>query len=210
MYQLEANIEFKQRTKTVFDTLLLIESNHNDKKMTYNEMTNDPDESILKEPVSEITDSFRYLNDPKEPVFKMPRTVRRPIFKSKRPDYEKYPEKWKKYSLEGVKEFGNGANYAAAMEFLKTKNKIIEKDEPMETIQFNKPLSNKKKKFESTTESKPAENIDESNSLEKHDQNLNSFKIKKRSQKNLSQRNIRKRNDDKDDHDCGNVIESRN
>lgn len=194
MYQLNANNEFEQRTKSVFDTLLSIESNHNEKIESYIEITNNGDDSMPKEPVSEIIDSFKCLNDAKEPVFKMPRPVKRAVFKSRRADYQKNPEKWKKYSLEDVKEFGNGANYAAAMDFLNSKKRIVEEDEPMEPIQFNKPLSSKKQLPCLDPEPEP-ESQNEISTPEKCNKDLNTFK------KKSTRKNLRKRNENEEDQD---------
>lgn len=149
MYQLNASTSFTERTKSVFDTLLSIESTHQSKAGEYIVQS----EQQMKandqpEPVDQMTSSFEQLNETKsnrgDDIFKVPKPVKR-CHNRRRPDHELNPHKWKRYSLRDVPEMGHGGNYAAAMSFLNANKKQAE--ETSEPVVFNRPLGGNKKKL---------------------------------------------------------------
>ena len=151
MYQLnEDDRTFVDRTKSVFDSLANIESTHKCKTVTYVTETETRlvDVNAEAEPVDQVTSSQN-----SKAIFLVPKVPIKRCLVKKQADYQRNPEKWTKYSLEDVKEFGNGANYAVAMSFLNSRNKLAEEEnedeEMVEQIQFNRPL---KKKFDSQKE----------------------------------------------------------
>lgn len=141
MYQLNADRQFVNRTKSVFDSLVNIESTHKSNVVAYVSDTDKELIDIQQEPVEQISNSLS-----RQPVFKVPKVPMKRCLVKKQAAHQRNPEKWTKYSLADVKELGNGANYAAAMSFLSTRTKIAEggEDEEMaEPIQFNRPLKKK-------------------------------------------------------------------
>jgi hypothetical protein len=150
MYNLNVNsTEFNQRTKSVFDTLGLLEVSHKTKQTEYAESA----------VIGEEADTEPELN---EAIFKVPAIPKRSInesndFKAPKklkqtPDFLVNPHKWKKYSLEDVNESqtNQSANYTAAMSFLNSKKMIIDEESEQEVdtqIVFNRPIRNGRKTF---------------------------------------------------------------
>ena len=209
MYQLNVeSTEFTQRTKSVFDTLVNIETCHKTRTVEFDELEGDED---VEEPnsINEITNSLNLLNDPKEPVFKMPKPIKRPVevcndnvMANVRPDYAKNPHKWQKYSLADVKEgqMSANANYAAAMSFLNAqKNTLMETNEEevdQTPIEFNRPIGGKRNQL---VEASEAENVETAELEEKAiSVTENTFK-KKSVRKNLRKKDA---SDENEDNDC--------
>ena len=209
MYQLNVeSTEFTHRTKSVFDTLMNIETCHKTKTVEFEEYEGEED---IEEPnsVSEITSSLNLLNNPKEHVFKMPKPIKRSIevctdnvAANVRPDYAKNPHKWQKYTLADVKEgqMSANANYAAAMSFLNAqKNALMETNEEevdQTPIEFNRPIGGKRNQL---VEAADSEHVDTAELEEKTiSETENTFK-KKSVRKNLRKKDS---SDEKEENDC--------
>lgn len=165
MYELDSeDSNFRQRSKSVFDSLASLESTHRRAEQSYqvDNLTEEsernaalnppaPTESCSSRLIEEIKSGVNRTN---EPVFKVPVSVaprggtKRPY--SSLPDYVKNPDKWKRYSLKDVEE-NPGANTRAAMSFL---NSLMSQSSPnsdnqsfiqlADKLDFNRPIGKKK------------------------------------------------------------------
>jgi hypothetical protein len=202
MYQINTNsLNFTERTKTVFDTLFNIESDHKSKLLEYsksNEENKTEEEEENEEQIDEpnIRINEIKLNDSKEPVFKVPLPIKRRNIHAiqieskkitKPADHVINPHKWKKYSLKDVKEsqMSPSANYAAAMSFLNSKIQDNMETNEEESIIYNKPIGNKKFGNEELNETADFDKLDSSDPKEKVEiEKIHHFK-KKSNRKNL-------------------------
>lgn len=155
MFSLNCNKSgFQERSKSVFDTLSTLESSHRNKANEYIDKNLDNlDSTLFSSPIILSGLSKSSTNDFE---FKVPTTPstnnnsnKRP-YRSNTPDYLVNPKKWKRYSLEDVKESEMSAagNRMAAMSFLnrnETSNKCDVNESDRLKIEFNRPIGNKKK-----------------------------------------------------------------
>ena len=154
MYNLNVNsTEFNQRTKSVFDTLDILEVSHKTKLTEYVESAVVDDETEGEsELINETAAVFKVPAIPKRSISESNDFKTQPKRAKQSPDFLANPHKWKKYSLEDVSDSQTSqrANYAAAMSILNSKNMIIDQDDQEHTqldtrIVFNRPIGKGRK-----------------------------------------------------------------
>ncbi|CAF0706636.1 unnamed protein product [Brachionus calyciflorus] len=136
---------FESRSKSVFDSLLKLESNHKIKEseyLTQSEANLERQESqILEEIESEFEFKVPSITSYKRQVTNSSNSIAKHLKKT--PDHIANPDKWKKYSLEDVdsSQMSQSANYNAAMNFLNKSDKMKGDFQKLaDKIEFNKPI----------------------------------------------------------------------
>jgi hypothetical protein len=235
MYEVEAkSTDFKSRVNSTFEVLATLEATHKQKKAEYIE-EKDVEENLEE---TQINHMDATCSNSKEFEFKVPELnlMKRPqAFTSKnnlecknrkiQPDFVVNPDKWKKYSLEDVSDsqMSPSANYFAAINFLKQKEKIkgsnrdeFDKFEKLadrtellnDSSLFNKPIGGSVKKSDQHSndnkiEKKLLENLSESKEIDDDSENTEHFKTAQKSEsqfqftkKKSSRRNLRTKVED--------------
>lgn len=134
MYELNsANDQFKNRSKTLFNNLEKLESEHSNKRKQYEQNIVEKDEDLV-----ECEDNLSIISNNTDDSSQNK-------LKSKYTKNHKYDHlKWKKYSLENVNEINNISNSNVAIDFL-SKIKSQKDDEKKDDFDENfKPIFNLK------------------------------------------------------------------
>lgn len=209
MYQLNADSEFIKRTESLFDTLSGIETSYKAKNIPESISNNIEHNGVEGEepiPITKVTNEFDEVKiKNEEPIFKMPQEpikssnkIKNKVNIKNEKDDKRDPEKWEMYTLSDVKEINQGSNYAAAMSFLNTRNRIDEgEDENMtnneQKVEFNRPLNKKYLIEEEIFEEEEEVETDQSDPIMKND-NIEDKGFTKK--KRVNKMNLRKKSED--------------
>jgi hypothetical protein len=182
MYQLNVNNNaFADRTKAIFDQLVVTSNNKIEIDFEDDDIENENSIELANKSVNKsITQSNSIplnlsnlrLNEEDDKLFVKP-TISVSDFK-KQPDYVKNPHKWKKYTLEDVQEsqMSASANLQAAFSFLNRNEPKFDQQE----ILYNKPIGGKKYNLKEI-ELKLLENLNEETEEENANNNNNNKMI---------------------------------
>ncbi|RNA25643.1 putative protein TSSC4-like [Brachionus plicatilis] len=139
---------FESRSKSVFDSLLLIEHNHREKESEYvnqtEEIVSQKDFELEKRIQSDSDSEFKIpcIDSYKRQLKNVPHSVTKQ--QKKDPDHIVNPDKWTKYSLEDVdaSQMSASANFYAAMSLINGKNNEPNQDlqQTLGDIVYNKPI----------------------------------------------------------------------